>query len=44
MTQHEDIVRLHHMLDNAQEAVSMIAGKDRSEYNRIGCLSWLWSD
>ncbi len=31
MTQHEDIVRLHHMLDNAQEAVSMIAGKDRSE-------------
>ncbi len=31
MTQHEDIVRLHHMLDNAQEAISMIAGKDRSD-------------
>ena len=31
MTQHNDIIRLRHMLDHAKEAVDLIAGKDRVE-------------
>jgi len=34
MTQHDDIVRLQHMLDNAREAVAMIEGKGRSDLRR----------
>ena len=34
MTQHDDIVRLHHMLETAREAVAMIEGKERSELRR----------
>jgi len=30
MTQHDDIVRLQHMLEHAQEAVAMIESKDRT--------------
>jgi uncharacterized protein with HEPN domain len=30
MTQHNDTIRLRHMLDNAREAVKLIAGKDKS--------------
>jgi len=29
MTRHDDEVRLRHMLDHAQEAVSMVSGKQR---------------
>jgi len=31
MTQHDDIVRLQHMLETAREAVAMIEGKERSD-------------
>ena len=31
MTQHNDMIRLQHMLDHAKEAVALIAGKDRAE-------------
>jgi uncharacterized protein with HEPN domain len=34
MTQHNDTIRLRHMLDHAQEAVAMVAGKDRSDLHR----------
>lgn len=34
MTQHDDIVRLQHMLENAREAVAMIKGKERSNLGR----------
>jgi len=34
MTQHDDIVRLQHMLENAREAVAMIKGKERSDLGR----------
>jgi len=34
MTQHDDIVRLHHMLETAREAVAMIEGKERSHLRR----------
>jgi uncharacterized protein with HEPN domain len=34
MTLHDDIVRLRHMLDHAQEAVLMIAGKRREDLGR----------
>jgi|APSaa5957512622_1039677.scaffolds.fasta_scaffold78082_3 uncharacterized protein with HEPN domain len=34
MTQHDDIVRLHHMLDTAREAVAMIEGKERLDLPR----------
>lgn len=34
MTQHDDIVRLQHMLENAREAVAMIKGKERSDLDR----------
>ena len=35
MTQHDDIVRLQHLLEHAREAVAMIKGKERT---------YLWSD
>jgi len=31
MTQHDDTIRLQHMLDHAREAVNMVEGKDRSD-------------
>ncbi len=31
MTQHNDMIRLQHMLDHAKEAVALISGKDRAE-------------
>ena len=31
MTQHDDMVRLRHMLETAREAVAMIEGKERSD-------------
>lgn len=34
MTQHDDIVRLQHMLENAREGVAMIKGKERSNLGR----------
>ena len=34
MTQHDDIVRLQHMLEHAREAVAMIQGKDRANLQR----------
>ncbi len=34
MTQHNDTIRLRHMLDHAQEAVAMVGGKDRSDLHR----------
>ncbi|MEN6578053.1 MAG: DUF86 domain-containing protein [Phycisphaerales bacterium] len=34
MTQHEDLVRLHHMLDYALEAVAMVCGKGRDDLKR----------
>ncbi len=37
MTQHNDMIRLQHMLDHAKEAVALIAGKDKTElqHNRV---------
>ena len=34
MTQHNDIIRLRHMLDHAKEAVELIAGKQKTELQR----------
>jgi len=34
MTQHDDQIRLQHMLDHDREAVSMIVGKDRADLKR----------
>ena len=34
MTQHDDVVRLRHMLDHAQEVVSMASGKQRQDLDR----------
>ena len=34
MTQHNDMIRLRHMLDHAMEAVDLISGKDRTELQR----------
>ena len=34
MTQHDDIVRLQHMLEHAREAVAMIEGKERADLQR----------
>ena len=34
MTQHNDIIRLRHMLDHAKEAVELIAGKQKAELQR----------
>jgi uncharacterized protein with HEPN domain len=34
MTQHDDIVRLQHMLEHAREAVAMIENKDRTNLQR----------
>ena len=34
MTQHDDIVRLQHMLEHAREAVAMIEGKGRADLRR----------
>jgi uncharacterized protein with HEPN domain len=34
MTQHNDTIRLRHMLDHAQEAVVLVGGKDRADLNR----------
>jgi uncharacterized protein with HEPN domain len=34
MTQHNDMIRLRHMLDHAKEAVALIAGKDKTELQR----------
>jgi len=31
MTQHNDMIRIRHMLDHAEEAVSLVAGKDKTE-------------
>ncbi len=37
MTQHNDMIRLRHMLDHAKEAVDLIAGKAKTElqHNRV---------
>ncbi len=37
MTQHNDMIRLQHMLDHAKEAADLIAGKDKTElqHNRV---------
>ena len=37
MTQHNDMIRLRHMLDHAKEAAGLIAGKDKTElqHNRV---------
>jgi uncharacterized protein with HEPN domain len=37
MTQHNDMIRLRHVLDHAKEALDLIAGKDRTElkHNRV---------
>lgn len=34
MTQHDEIIRLRHMLRNAQEAVAMVAGKDFADLRK----------
>ena len=34
MTRHDDVTRLHHMLDHAREAVEMVAGKQREHLGR----------
>ena len=34
MTQHNDTIRLRHMLDYAQEAVAMVGGKARADLHR----------
>ena len=34
MTQHEDRIRLQHMLDHSREAVSMIEGKEKMDLKR----------
>jgi uncharacterized protein with HEPN domain len=34
MTRHDDITRLHHMLDYASEAVGMVRGKERDDLKR----------
>jgi hypothetical protein len=34
MTQHNDMIRLQHMLDHAKEAIDLIAGKDKAELQR----------
>ena len=34
MTQHNDLIRLQHMLDHAKEAIDLIAGKDKAELQR----------
>ena len=34
MTQHDDTVRMRHMLDHAREAVDMIAGKSRIDLDQ----------
>ena len=31
MTQHNDMIRIRHMLDHAEEAVALVAGKDKRE-------------
>jgi len=31
MTRHDDMVRLKHMLDHSQEALSMVSGKQRQD-------------
>ena len=37
MTQHNDMIKLRHMLDHAKEAVDLITGKDKAElqHNRV---------
>jgi uncharacterized protein with HEPN domain len=37
MTQHNDMIRLRHMLDHAKEAEDLISGKDKTElqHNRV---------
>jgi uncharacterized protein with HEPN domain len=37
MTQHNDMIRLRHVLDHAKEALDLIAGKDKTElqHNRV---------
>lgn len=37
MTQHNDMIRLRHMLDHAKEAVDLISGQDKTElqHNRV---------
>jgi uncharacterized protein with HEPN domain len=37
MTQHNDMIRLRHMLDHAKEAVDLITGKEKAElqHNRV---------
>jgi hypothetical protein len=34
MSQHEDVVRLRHMLDHALEAAEMVQGKTRSDLDK----------
>ena len=31
MTRHDDVTRLHHMVDHAREAVEMAAGRQRTQ-------------
>jgi uncharacterized protein with HEPN domain len=37
MTQHNDMIRLRHMLDHAKEAVDLISGQDKTvlQHNRV---------
>jgi hypothetical protein len=41
MTQHDDIIRLRHMLRNAREAVAMVEGKDFADLRRERILELL---
>jgi uncharacterized protein with HEPN domain len=34
MTRHNDEIRLRHMLDHAKEAVEMVRGRERDDFNR----------
>ena len=47
MSQHDDAIRLRHMLDAAQKAIALTAGKPREEFDRdeatflLGRALWL---
>ena len=38
MTQHNDMIRIRHMLDHAEEAVALVAGKDKTELQHARVL------
>ena len=39
MTRHDDTVRMHHMLDSAREALTLVQGKARSDVDSDRVLS-----